>query len=181
LLTLTTFSWASISRIVKAASFTLSKLPAVALAPARAFCLDDSHLPVRPLSGFFFHNRNVSVGLISYHFPASHKAGQDRGFCSALCQEHETVAFIGLGSTSICAVHCSSFHDEISAIAADFPRLRFRKSAKNSARPTTARIARSFCSLSIHRYGDGRAPLAPKLTRNMGSAQCGRVASFCRN
>ena len=82
----------------------------------------DSHLPVAPLSGFCFHNRDVSVGLISYHFPASHKAGQDRGFGSALCQEHETVTFIGLGSAFICAVHCSSLHDEFLVVAADFPR-----------------------------------------------------------
>jgi hypothetical protein len=79
---------------------------------------------VSPLSGFFFHNREVSVGLVSYHFPASHKAGQDRGFGSALCQEHETVTFIGLGSASICAVHCGfPLHEEFLVVAADFPRL----------------------------------------------------------
>src|SRR5450755_1277782 len=33
-----------------------------------------------PLSGVLFHDRDVSVGLVSYHFPASHEAGQDRGF-----------------------------------------------------------------------------------------------------
>jgi hypothetical protein len=31
-----------------------------------------------PLSGVLFHNRDVSVGLIGYHFPASDEAGQDR-------------------------------------------------------------------------------------------------------
>jgi hypothetical protein len=65
-----------------------------------------------PLSGVLFHNRDVSVGLIGYHFPASDEAGQDRGFGSALCQEQETVTFIGLSSASVCAVHCSSLRDE---------------------------------------------------------------------
>jgi hypothetical protein len=86
----------------------LSNLPTVALTPPVRFAWTGSHLPVPPLSGFFFHNRDVSVGLIGYRFPASHKAGQDRGFGSALCQQHETVTFIGLGSAPICAVHCSS-------------------------------------------------------------------------
>jgi hypothetical protein len=73
------------------------------------------------LSGVLFHDRDVSVGLISYHFPASHQAGQDRGFGSALCQEHETVTFIGLGAAPVCAVHCSSFRDEPLGATADFP------------------------------------------------------------
>jgi hypothetical protein len=64
------------------------------------------------LSGVLFHDRDVSVGLIGYHFPASHQAGQDRGFGSALCQEQETVTFIGLGSAPVCAVHCCSLRDE---------------------------------------------------------------------
>ena len=59
------------------------------------------------LSGVLFHDRDVSVGLIGYHFPASHEAGQDRGFGSALCQEQETVAFIGLGSAPVCVIHGS--------------------------------------------------------------------------
>jgi hypothetical protein len=71
----------------------------------------DSHLPALPLSGFFFHNRDVSIGLIGDHFPAPHEAGQDRGFGPALCQEHGTETFIGLGSASICAAHCSSLRD----------------------------------------------------------------------
>jgi hypothetical protein len=71
-----------------------------------------TEVALSPLSGVLFHDRDVSVGLISYHFPASHEAGQDRGFGSALCQEQETVAFIGLGSAPVCAVHCSSLRDE---------------------------------------------------------------------
>jgi hypothetical protein len=64
------------------------------------------------LSGVLFHDRDVSVGLIGDHFPASHEAGQNGGFGSALCQEQETVAFIGLGSAPVCVVHCSSLRDE---------------------------------------------------------------------
>jgi len=32
------------------------------------------------LSGVLFYNRDVSVGLIGDHFPASHEAGQNGGF-----------------------------------------------------------------------------------------------------
>jgi hypothetical protein len=66
-----------------------------------------SPVALSPLRGVLFQNRDVSIGLISYHFPASHEAGQDRGFGSALCQEQETVAFIGLGSAPVCAIHGS--------------------------------------------------------------------------
>jgi hypothetical protein len=76
------------------------------------------------LSGVLFHDRNIPVGLISYHFPAPREAGQNRGFGSALCQEHETMTFIGLSSASICVVHYSFFHDEILFLAANVSEIR---------------------------------------------------------
>jgi hypothetical protein len=52
--------------------------------------------PLPFLSGFFFHDRDISVGLICYHLPTSHKARQNRSFSSALCQEHEAMTFLGV-------------------------------------------------------------------------------------
>jgi hypothetical protein len=61
------------------------------------------NLPVEPaftfspfLRGVFSHDRDIPIGLIGDHLPASGKAGQDRGFGSALRQEDEAVTFLGV-------------------------------------------------------------------------------------
>ena len=80
-----------------------------------------SHLPVPPLSGFFFHNRDVSICLIGYHFPAWHKTGQDRGFGSALCRERETVTFVGAWARHLSARSIAvRLHDEFLVVATAF-------------------------------------------------------------
>ena len=84
-----------------------------------------------PLSGVLFHDRDVSVGLISYHFPASHQAGQYRGFGSAPCQEQETVTFIGLGSAPVCAVHCGFLRDKSYLLLPIFRIAPARRSMKS--------------------------------------------------
>jgi hypothetical protein len=84
-----------------------------------------------PLSGILFLDRDVSVGLISYHFPASYEAGQDRGFGSALCQEQETVTFIGLGSAPVCAVHCGPLRDKSYLLLPIFRIAPARRSMKS--------------------------------------------------
>src|ERR1700730_18112008 len=48
------------------------------------------------LSGVLSHDRDISVGLVSYHLPASSKARQNRSFGSALCQQHEAMTFLSL-------------------------------------------------------------------------------------
>jgi hypothetical protein len=60
------------------------------------------------LSGFLFHDRDVSLGLISYHLPASGKARQNRSLGSALRQKHEAMTFISPGSATACFVHFPS-------------------------------------------------------------------------
>jgi hypothetical protein len=62
------------------------------------------------LSGFLFHDSDVPVSLICYHLPAPRETGQNRGFGSALCQEHEAMTFVGLSSAPICVIHHSSLH-----------------------------------------------------------------------
>jgi hypothetical protein len=57
------------------------------------------------LSGFLFHDRKISVGLVSYHLPASSKARQNRSFGSALCQQHAAMAFLSLGPATTCFLH----------------------------------------------------------------------------
>jgi hypothetical protein len=54
------------------------------------------------LSGVLFHDRDISVGLICNHLPATPKARQNRTFGSALCQEHEAMAFLGPCPAAIC-------------------------------------------------------------------------------
>jgi hypothetical protein len=48
------------------------------------------------LSSLLFHDRDISVGLVSYHLPASPEARQNRGFGPTLRHKHETVKFLGL-------------------------------------------------------------------------------------
>ena len=59
--------------------------------------------------GFLLPDRDVSVGLVRKHLPAAGQAGQDRGFGPALRQQHETMAFIGLGSAAVCMIHVCAF------------------------------------------------------------------------
>ena len=67
-------------------------------------------LPLKSLlGGFLLLDRDVSIGLVRNHLPAAGQAGQDRGFGSALRQQHETMAFIGLGSAPVCRVHGYAF------------------------------------------------------------------------
>jgi hypothetical protein len=91
--------------------------------PARAFCLDGFALVRAAFEQL--QNRELSVGLISYHFTASRKAGQDRGFGFALGQEHETVTFIGMGSAPLRGPLLFPSR-RIAVVVADFSRLRFR-------------------------------------------------------
>jgi hypothetical protein len=44
-----------------------------------------------------FHDRDIAVGLVGDHLPASHQARQNRRLGSALRDKHETVTFLGLG------------------------------------------------------------------------------------
>ena len=77
--------------------------------PARAGLSREATLYFKamlPVPGsFLFHDRDVSVGLVGYHFPAAGQAGEDGGLCTALRQQHEAMTFIGLNSASICMVH----------------------------------------------------------------------------
>ena len=57
------------------------------------------------LGGFLFLDRDVSIGLVRNHLPAAGQAGQDRGLSPALRQQHESMAFISLGSAPVCMVH----------------------------------------------------------------------------
>jgi hypothetical protein len=66
------------------------------------------------LSGVSSQNRDIPIGLVRDHVPTPREAGQNRGFGSALGQEHQTVTFIGLSPAPICGVHCGSLHDAIS-------------------------------------------------------------------
>jgi hypothetical protein len=43
-------------------------------------------------SGLPFHDRDISVGLVGDHLPASGEARQNGGFGSALRQKHEATA-----------------------------------------------------------------------------------------
>lgn len=61
------------------------------------------------LGGFPLFNRDVSIGLVGNHLPAAGQAGQNRGFGSTLRQQHETMAFIRLGSAPVCMVHGYAF------------------------------------------------------------------------
>jgi hypothetical protein len=54
------------------------------------------------LSSVLFHDRDISVGLVGYHLPASCKARQNRSFGSALCQEHEAMTFLSLRPATAC-------------------------------------------------------------------------------
>jgi hypothetical protein len=56
------------------------------------------------LGGVLFHDRDTSVDLVSDHFPASGKAGQNRGFGSTLRQEKEAITFFSLSPTTACFV-----------------------------------------------------------------------------
>jgi hypothetical protein len=152
---------APVSTPARSRQSQLSNLRTVALTPPVRFAQMGSQLPMPPLSGFLFHKNDVSVGLIRYHFPASHKACQNRGLGSALRQEHETVTFIGLGSTPICAIHCTFPFMTYFNCCCRFSEIVFQEKAKELVHPTTARTARSFCNLSIYRHGDGRAHPAP--------------------
>jgi len=42
------------------------------------------------------HDRDISIGLIGYHLPASSEACQNRGFGSALRQKHQAITLLGL-------------------------------------------------------------------------------------
>ena len=59
--------------------------------------------------GFLFLDRDVSIGLVGNHLPAAGQAGQNRGFGSALREQHETMAFISLSSAPIRMVHVYAF------------------------------------------------------------------------
>ncbi len=61
------------------------------------------------LGGILFHDRDISIGLVRNHLPAAGQAGQDRGFGTALRQQHETMAFLSLGSAPVCMVHVYAF------------------------------------------------------------------------
>ena len=68
--------------------------------------------PPLPLSVFLcslpFHDRDIAVGLISYHFPASGKPCQNRSLGSALRQQHEAMTFLSPNSATTCFVHFPS-------------------------------------------------------------------------
>jgi hypothetical protein len=49
-----------------------------------------------------FHDRDTSVDLVGDHFPATGKAGQNRGFGSTLRQEKEAITFFSLSPTTAC-------------------------------------------------------------------------------
>jgi hypothetical protein len=55
--------------------------------------------------GFFFHDRDVSIGLICDHFPVPRQARQNSGFGPALREKHEAIAFINLSSATIRVIH----------------------------------------------------------------------------
>lgn len=61
------------------------------------------------LSSISPHDRNVSIRLICYHLPATCQASQDGSFGAALREQHEAMAFISLGSASICVIHDYAF------------------------------------------------------------------------
>jgi hypothetical protein len=48
------------------------------------------------LSCLLFHDRDISVGLVGDHLPASHQARQNRGLGSTLRDKHETLTFVSL-------------------------------------------------------------------------------------
>jgi hypothetical protein len=54
------------------------------------------------LSGVFFHDRDIPVGLICDHLPATPEARQNRGFRSALSQEHQAMTFLSLRPATAC-------------------------------------------------------------------------------
>jgi hypothetical protein len=68
--------------------------------------LTETTLPF--LSSVFFHDRDISVGLIGNHLPASHKARQNRSFGSTLCRKHEAMTLLGLGPAPSSFLHFPS-------------------------------------------------------------------------
>jgi hypothetical protein len=71
----------------------------------------DRHVPISracptaatlSLGGVPFHDRDTSVDLVGYHFPASVKAGQNRSFSATLRQEQEPITFFGLRPATAC-------------------------------------------------------------------------------
>jgi hypothetical protein len=54
------------------------------------------------LSGVLFHDRDIPVGLICDHLPATPEASQNRGFRSALGQEHQAMTFLSLRPATAC-------------------------------------------------------------------------------
>jgi len=52
-----------------------------------------------------FHNRDIAVGLVSYHPPASPEARQNGSFSSALRQKHKAMTFLGLRPAPTCFLH----------------------------------------------------------------------------
>jgi hypothetical protein len=54
------------------------------------------------LGGMPFHDHDMSVDLVSYHLPASGKAGQNRSFSATLGQAQEAITFLGLRPATAC-------------------------------------------------------------------------------
>jgi hypothetical protein len=52
------------------------------------------------LSSVFFHDRDISVGLICNHLPASPEARQNRSLGSALSRKHKAITIFGLSPTT---------------------------------------------------------------------------------
>jgi hypothetical protein len=139
--------------------------------PARA-------LPDVPLflNGTLFHYRDIPVSLVSYHHPASSKARQNRSFCAALCQEHQTTTFLGTSPATACF--------------ADFaPGIKIGQC--RPARCTTLAISKVACRPRLHQQtilelGNGQlgpaaliAALYPSDQRREHNTLCHRMSVCC--
>lgn len=88
------------------------------------------------------HDRDIAIGLVGYHLPASRKAGQNRRLSPAFSQQHEAMTFLGLNPATTCFFDFPSGIKKSQRIPARYTRsrttkLRSRRQWRRSIAPAT--------------------------------------------